>query len=95
MPDHLSCNESNKREKHNLGLLSFCLFYHTRTFQQTMGPTYTRVHYINRVNASTCPHNSSNVKTLIELKEKKLHYFCCYLRDLDRGGEKFNPGFLL
>jgi hypothetical protein len=36
------------------------------------------------------------VKTRIEVKEKKiLHDFCCYLGDLDRGGEKFNPGFLL
>jgi len=61
-----------------------------------MGPPYTCVHYLDRVNASTCPHYSTNVKTRIEVKEKKiLHDFCCYLGDLDRGGEKFNPGFLL
>ena len=55
-----------------MGLLSFRLLYHTRTYQQTMGHPDTHVHYFDRVNVSTRPYYPANVKIRIEAKKDKV-----------------------
>ena len=87
-------NESNSRRKHHLGLLSFRLLYHTHSYQQTMGYSDTRIHYLDRINSSTYPHNPTNIK-LGKREEAAIFYY--YLDNLDKSGstEEFNLEFLL
>ena len=94
MPGQFPDNESNSRRKHYLGLLSFRLLYHTHSYQQTMGCFDPRIHYLDRINSSTCTHNPKNIKPG---KREGVATFFYYLDSLDKSGRagEFNLEFLL
>ena len=94
MPSQFPDNESSSWRKHPLGLLSFRLLYHIHSYQQTMGHFDPRIHYLDRINSSTYPHNPANIKLR---KGEKQQAFIAILFDLDKGGstEEFNLEFLL
>jgi hypothetical protein len=59
-----------------------------------MGHSDPRIHYLDRINASTYSHNPTNVK--LKRKERSTNFYY-YLDDLDKSGntEEFNLEFLL